>query len=440
MRKYFLKILLVAVIIVGSVSVFTGCSLLDELKGSVDQMFCEHEFGDVEEEILPTCTENGSTTRRCAKCDKVELTILPAAHNLEIVPGIAATCETSGMTDGATCITCGEVVSVRTVIPALGHNVITLGNYDAPTCTEDGEKDILFCNRCNCRLGSTILPATGHTGNPGEPCTVCGETINVITTAAEFMALGNVSSPNVMMTLGADIDLSDCTWTEKSGIDYANNPNISLAFLVERLGCTLDGNGYKIKVRYDHDCSDTAQIAGIFGNITGTLRNCLVDFEARYYGAESIDGATDEYGEAGNHPQAGMKQSALCHYNTGVVANNYVFARFYSDNFIQRESMIGAYGGNIYNNVFDVMVIDAINRSIEEAGVPYWEQRGGVISANVLINLAIDSYSLATLYPGYTDFIESWNDGSFEHKNTYMSSGWTVVDDALYLNGHKTYF
>ncbi len=134
----------------------------------------------------PTCTESGHTDGTvCAVCDEIltQPTVTPAmGHTF----GTDATC-----TEPQVCLTCGEVVT-----PASGHFPAVLPGT-APTCTQPGESDYIWCTVCGEVLQErTALPATGHTAvaspevaptctepgyRGGTHCGVCGEILTAPT-------------------------------------------------------------------------------------------------------------------------------------------------------------------------------------------------------------------------------------------------------------------
>ena len=97
----------------------------------------------------PTCTEQGYTTYTCICGDTYIGDYTDAnGHTDEIVPGYAAKCEATGLTDGAVCAICGVVTLAQEVIPALDHNYITVGAYPA-TCQSTGFTGITYCSVCS---------------------------------------------------------------------------------------------------------------------------------------------------------------------------------------------------------------------------------------------------------------------------------------------------
>ena len=89
-------------------------------------------------------------------------------HTVETIPGKAATCTESGLTDGEKCSICGTVTVAQTEVPALGHTYESV--VTEPTCTTGGY--------------------TTHT------CTVCGDTY----TDSEVAATGKHSYSSEVTT------------------------------------------------------------------------------------------------------------------------------------------------------------------------------------------------------------------------------------------------
>ena len=110
--------------------------------------------------------------------------------NVEIIPGKAATCEETGLTEGKVCADCGEVLVAQEVIPALGHKEEVIKGK-AATCTEAGLTDGLQCSVCGKLLKAQeeiaplghkeeVIPGKAATCTEagltdGLKCSVCGE-------------------------------------------------------------------------------------------------------------------------------------------------------------------------------------------------------------------------------------------------------------------------
>ena len=149
-----------------------------------------------------TCTTAGTKTYTCTRCKKTRTeTIAATGHKAVKDAAVAATCETTGKTEGSHCSVCGTVLKAQTTTVALGHNWDGGKVTKAATCTTAGTKTYT-CTRCKKTRTETIA-ATGHkavkdaavaatcetTGKTeGSHCSVCGTILKAQTTTA---ALGH---------------------------------------------------------------------------------------------------------------------------------------------------------------------------------------------------------------------------------------------------------
>ena len=155
---------------------------------------------------VPTCTEKGYTTYTCICGDTYVADELPAAghqpgaeatcttsqyctvcgitlvtakghtdanedcvcdicgtklctnHTEETIPGLAATCEQTGLTDGKRCSVCGEILQAQEVIPANGHSYVAM--ITPPTCTTAGYTN--YTCVCGNTYTDDYVDAVGH--------------------------------------------------------------------------------------------------------------------------------------------------------------------------------------------------------------------------------------------------------------------------------------
>ncbi len=129
------------------------CSLCNETKGSA----LGHE------KVGATCT----SPITCKYCDYTEGEALGHAEVTDT--GYAATCTDDGLTDGAHCSRCNEVLAEQTVIGALGHSYGELVEYKAAACEVNGNYEHYECSVCHGyfdaeknELASVIIPALEH--------------------------------------------------------------------------------------------------------------------------------------------------------------------------------------------------------------------------------------------------------------------------------------
>ena len=149
-----------------------------------------------------TCTATGTKTYTCSRCKKTRTETIAATGHKEVKDAaVAATCETTGKTEGSHCSVCNTVIKAQTTVAALGHSWDSGKVTKAATCTAAGTKTYT-CSRCKKTRTETIA-ATGHkevkdaavaatcetTGKTeGSHCSVCNTVIKAQTTVA---ALGH---------------------------------------------------------------------------------------------------------------------------------------------------------------------------------------------------------------------------------------------------------
>ncbi len=134
--------------------------------------------------IAPSCDKNGYVKRVCGVCGEIfgSSTIAPTGHkytdetgaeNFVIVP---ATCDAKG-SKYLVCTVCGYE-NTKDAVPygtPSGHYLFIKEGY-APTCTEDGLTEYVYCLRegCNYEVHAKKIPATGHKDNGDGMCSSCG--------------------------------------------------------------------------------------------------------------------------------------------------------------------------------------------------------------------------------------------------------------------------
>ena len=161
---------------------------------------CKNDPIHRQEEVIPgtaaTCTQTGMTDGKyCQYCKKmsIEQTVIPAKGHSEItLEGKAASCTATGLTEGRQCIVCSTVTTAQSVIPASGHTETILPATEA-TCTVSGMTPGKQCTVCGTiTVASSVIPAFGHTESilpaveatcaksgltEGKMCSVCSKVI-----------------------------------------------------------------------------------------------------------------------------------------------------------------------------------------------------------------------------------------------------------------------
>ncbi|MBQ7962784.1 MAG: dockerin type I repeat-containing protein [Clostridia bacterium] len=157
-------------------------------------------------EVLPgkaaTCVEAGITEgKKCTRCNEIVVAqeVIPATgHTEEVLPAVAATCTADGLTEGKKCSVCGDILVAQEVIPAAGHKEIEVAEIPA-TCTKDGYAAGVKCETCDADIsGREVIPATNHENTvvtipgrvatcendgitEGKFCSYCGKILQVQT-------------------------------------------------------------------------------------------------------------------------------------------------------------------------------------------------------------------------------------------------------------------
>ena len=125
--------------------------------------------------VVPATCQTPGTKNLVCSCgktmDTASIDILP--HTEEILPAVASTCMSTGLTAGKKCSACGEVLVKQSVTAISSHKEeLVLGV--AATCTATGLTNGKKCSVCTTiTLAQQIIPATGHSFDGGA-CKDCG--------------------------------------------------------------------------------------------------------------------------------------------------------------------------------------------------------------------------------------------------------------------------
>ena len=116
--------------------------------------------------VAPTCTKTGLTAgSHCSRCPEIliaQQVVKALGHNPVTDPAVSPTCTKTGLTAGSHCNRCLEILTAQQIVKPLGHNPVT-DPAVAPTCTETGLTEGSHCGRCQVILvAQEIIPALGH--------------------------------------------------------------------------------------------------------------------------------------------------------------------------------------------------------------------------------------------------------------------------------------
>ena len=111
-----------------------------------------HKWGKLEREA--TCTREGYTVEECANCYEWRnwtRTADALGHDPVTDKAVAPTHDDSGLTEGSHCGRCDAILTAQTVIPALGHNYVTV------TVLPTEEADGYIRSKCDCGKESEVI-------------------------------------------------------------------------------------------------------------------------------------------------------------------------------------------------------------------------------------------------------------------------------------------
>ena len=131
----------------------------------------------IDEAVAATCTDSGlSEGKHCSVCGEVLVaqSMVPAVgHFIVTVSAVSPTCTDTGLTEGKQCSRCGKVSTAQEPVAALGHTEV-IDEAKTATCTESGFTEGSHCSRCGeVLVAQSVIPITAHSFNEYGYCSIC---------------------------------------------------------------------------------------------------------------------------------------------------------------------------------------------------------------------------------------------------------------------------
>ncbi len=150
---------------------FRNCTQLSEITTYKATMAHAWDDGVT---TAPTCAAEGSTVYTCTICGSTKTETIAALPHTEVIDeAVAATCTSTGLTEGSHCSVCEAIITAQEVLPLLDHSPEVIPAVPA-TCTSTGLTEGSKCSVCQTVLvEQTEIPMADHSPEviPAVPAT-----------------------------------------------------------------------------------------------------------------------------------------------------------------------------------------------------------------------------------------------------------------------------
>ena len=200
-----------------------------------------------------TCLATGVKTFTCSRCsNSYTETIAAKGHTVVTDKAVAATCTTTGKTEGSHCSVCNAVIKAQTTVPAKGHN------YVSGTCSNCGKPNpengaTVTMSSASATAGNQVKVSVSLKNNPGITSMLLK--VSYDTTKLQLVSVedcGNLGSAYHSNSLNSPFTLS---WANDTATtNYTHNGDIAVLTFKIKDGAALGST--PITITYDYDNYD----------------------------------------------------------------------------------------------------------------------------------------------------------------------------------------
>ena len=233
-----------------------------------------HIYGDV---ILtskePTCEEEGLQEQVCIVCGYKHQTIIPAlGHKPITIDGTPATCESTGISNGLKCETCGKMLQAQEVLSKLNHEFSEWKEDMPATCTNKG-KEKRECVHCHLEEYRDI-PMKEHNYIQGDSddstCTHQGHTSDTHCKDCGHVLTQSETLPLLEHEYEYNKTLTEPTYTTKGLDEYkCKNCNSTKTVITDRL--QYDNSKFKDAIKNFTNMEITFTLVDTASNTNETI-------------------------------------------------------------------------------------------------------------------------------------------------------------------------
>ena len=146
------------------------CTRCDYTEEQVEKATGKHVWDDGKN-VDADCTHASGAKYTCTKCGATKFEAYPEdigeaakGHTPVAIPAVAATCKTTGLTEGSECAVCHEILVAQEEVPvdADAHVPVVAKKLKDAICGKQNGINRMECQLCHANLGYEVVDASEH--------------------------------------------------------------------------------------------------------------------------------------------------------------------------------------------------------------------------------------------------------------------------------------